>query len=147
MWHYATNIVITNNTVFQFYEGIVVGSAPETGVYADYCVVNNNIVRGVINAAVSEMKRVGSHNIVSNNLTYQSAIDYALAPGNRAMNPIHADPLFVNWRVAGGGDYHLQSGSPAIDAGTSWGAPPDDFDGLRRPQGKSVDVGAYEYLP
>jgi hypothetical protein len=36
----------------------------------------------------------------------------------------------------------LTSGSPAIDAGTTSGAPPDDFDGL--PRDSRPDMGAYE---
>jgi hypothetical protein len=42
-------------------------------------------------------------------------------------------------------DYHLQPGSPAIDAGTCAGAPPADLDGTPRPHGPGCDIGAYEY--
>jgi hypothetical protein len=35
-------------------------------------------------------------------------------------------------------------GSPAIDAGTSAGAPTTDQRGIPRPYGKAVDIGAYE---
>jgi hypothetical protein len=42
-------------------------------------------------------------------------------------------------------DYHLQPGSPAIDAGTSEGAPADDIEGNRRPRGGGFDIGMYEY--
>jgi len=42
-------------------------------------------------------------------------------------------------------DFHLQIGSPAIDAGTAEGAPNRDIDGTRRPCGKEVDIGAYEW--
>ena len=55
---------------------------------------------------------------------------------------IDADPLFLN---AAGGDLHIQSGSPCIDAGTSSGAPDDDLDGNPRPSGSGYDMGAYEY--
>jgi hypothetical protein len=42
-------------------------------------------------------------------------------------------------------DLHLQAASPAVDRGVGGGEDvPDDYDGLRRPQGKSIDVGAYE---
>lgn len=41
-------------------------------------------------------------------------------------------------------DYHLASGSPAIDSGTSASAPPGDLAGVTRPQGAGFDVGAYE---
>ena len=42
-------------------------------------------------------------------------------------------------------DLHLLKTSPAIDIGTSVGAPSDDYDGNRRPIGKKHDIGAYEY--
>jgi hypothetical protein len=41
-------------------------------------------------------------------------------------------------------DYRLRTGSPAIDAGTSEGAPTTDIEGNDRPCGAGVDIGAYE---
>jgi len=43
-----------------------------------------------------------------------------------------------------GGNYHLATGSEAIDKGTAEDAPDHDFDGAPRPQGAAHDVGAYE---
>jgi len=40
--------------------------------------------------------------------------------------------------------YHLITGSPAIDRGTSTEAPTDDLDGQTRPLGLGVDIGADE---
>jgi hypothetical protein len=56
-------------------------------------------------------------------------------------NLLGFDPLFVN---PTGGDFHLKSGSPAIDAGTSaFGLAPADIDGQSRVKGK-IDIGVYE---
>jgi hypothetical protein len=60
-----------------------------------------------------------------------------------------ADPRFVN---LGGGDLHLQAGSPAVDAGTAVGYAAD-YDGRPVPldgngDGQALpDMGAFEYKP
>ncbi len=53
-----------------------------------------------------------------------------------------ADPLFG---APAGLDFQIQASSPAIDVGSSAGAPASDFDGNPRPQGAGYDLGAYEY--
>jgi hypothetical protein len=50
--------------------------------------------------------------------------------------------LFVNGSAD---DYHLKSGSPAIDAGTSQNAPTYDLGGGHRPVNAAYDIGAYEF--
>jgi hypothetical protein len=53
------------------------------------------------------------------------------------------DPLF-----AGGDDFHLQAGSPAIDAGLADELDgPTDRDGNPRVRGAAPDIGAYEATP
>jgi uncharacterized repeat protein (TIGR02543 family) len=52
------------------------------------------------------------------------------------------DVLFVD---VGGSDYHLKASSPARDAGATLAEVTADLDGAPRPQGRSSDVGAYEY--
>ena len=54
------------------------------------------------------------------------------------------DPLFILPAWGRTGDYHLQPGSPAIDAGTATGAPTVDLEGNPRPAGTGYDIGAYE---
>lgn len=55
-------------------------------------------------------------------------------------NAILEDPLLT-------ADYHLGSGSPAIDAGLTIPWLPVDLEGNARPNGAAYDIGAYEYYP
>lgn len=59
---------------------------------------------------------------------------------------ISADPLFVD---PVSGDYHLQAGSPCIDAGdnTAPKLPDTDLDGNPRIINGVVDMGVYEFVP
>ncbi len=50
------------------------------------------------------------------------------------------NPLFVS----APDNLHLQDGSPCIDTGASTDAPATDIEGVTRPQGGGVDMGAYE---
>jgi len=62
-----------------------------------------------------------------------------LGPGNLYGNPLFVDPGFGS-----DGDYHLQAGCPAIDAGTSILSPSLDLEGQPRPQSDGYDIGCYE---
>ena len=53
------------------------------------------------------------------------------------------DPHFVRPAWGEIGDYHLQTGSPAINAGTTVGAPNVDLE--NRSRDAQPDIGAYEY--
>ena len=46
----------------------------------------------------------------------------------------------------GGGDYHLASGSPCIDAGDPASTLDHDVAGQARPQGSGPDIGADEAM-
>jgi parallel beta-helix repeat protein/predicted outer membrane repeat protein len=74
--------------------------------------------------------------------------------GNIGAEPEPDNPLFVDPQAATSapttlGDYHLQSGSPCIDAGDPASAfpdfPVDDIDDQARPQGAFYDMGADEF--
>lgn len=56
-------------------------------------------------------------------------------------NLVEGDAQFVN---AAEGDFHLLAESPAIDVASSEQAPPFDRDGVARPIGQAIDLGAYE---
>ena len=62
----------------------------------------------------------------------------ANASDNLEGAPLLVDPVTSR-------DFHLQAASPAINAGTNEFAPSDDFDGVARPVGETVDIGPYEY--
>jgi uncharacterized protein YdeI (BOF family) len=65
-------------------------------------------------------------------------------PTNGVANITDA-PLFVDLAA---GDFHLQSSSPCINAGSnSFGATTTDLDGGPRILGGIVDIGAYEFHP
>ena len=55
---------------------------------------------------------------------------------------LNIDPIFANLSA---GNLRLLDSSPMIDAGSSVDAPTSDWDGLPRPSGAGVDIGADEW--
>lgn len=163
LWHQSTNVVITNNTLLNCARGgIIVGSDLRTGVPDDHTTVNNNIVAnsggnggqyGIIEYG-SSCTAVGPNNVYYNNLTWgNSRSDYSLCGGKTPVNPKTVSScggsvsacnssVFVNYTGLSTGDYHLKSGSSAINAGTNDNCatggispcvPTTDFSGTTRP--------------
>lgn len=62
--------------------------------------------------------------------------------GKESDNFTNIDPQFLN---PAGGDFHLQSGSPAIDNGLTLSEVPGDYAGGARPSGATYDIGAFEF--
>ncbi len=63
--------------------------------------------------------------------------------GSLGAGNLCGDPRFVRPAWGEVGDYHLQAGSPAIDAGSAEGAPAVDLE--NHPRDARPDIGAYEY--
>src|SRR5690606_24311530 len=93
-----------------------------SNTYLSGLVVRNNIISGNKNGVV----------------TISSGVP--LAAVTRDHNLESNDPGFVS-----SGDFRLQPGSPAIDAGHLSLSPVVDLAGLARPQAATVDIGAYEH--
>lgn len=104
---------------------------------------NNGLESGHAGGGI-HINHPGAQNVtVRNNIAYQNdAFDILTESENIVDHNLTSDPLFVNEAAR---DFHLQSGSPAIDAGSSDSAPAADYDGVSRPQGAAVDIGAYEH--
>ncbi|MGB0384043.1 MAG: right-handed parallel beta-helix repeat-containing protein [Ardenticatenaceae bacterium] len=82
----------------------------------------------------------GGNVTADSTLFYENGID--CGGGATCSNSVNGDPKFVNPTA---GDYHLNIGSMAIDAGTNQGIA-IDIDGQSRPMAKSYDLGADELL-
>jgi len=119
-----------------------VGAGSGTGVYADKSALylTNTLVASVTSGIVNFTP-------ASATVTADHTLFWAVTnPGISGTNPLSGDPRFVN---PAGGDYHLGSGSAAIDAGVDAGVT-TDIDGELRLN--VPDIGADEwyfrvYLP
>lgn len=107
--------------------------------------ISNNIFYQPNTSAINYFGGITLTNVeVTNNLVYPGTLGTSTPAGVTSTGNItQADPLFVN---AGAFDFHLQSMSPAINAGVAASLVPDDFDGVMRPQGAGLDIGAFERM-
>jgi len=154
LWHAADQVLIANNTVIangtdKIGGGILVGTGDSPGgVVLSQTRVVNNIVAFNPHASIRQycdpgQACIGSGNVVANNVVYGNGIGIEMRVG-KASGTILDDPLFVDFRPDGKGDYRLRRSSPALKRGLAAGAPGIDIDGRRRPRTASVDIGAYQ---
>jgi len=154
LWHAADRVIIANNTVFangsdKVGGGIVVGTGDRPGgVVLTQTKVINNIVAWNPRASIRQYcyrgeDCIGDGNVVANNVVYGNGVDIEMRVG-KASGTIAEDPRFIDFRPDGSGDYRLQRGSPALRRGLASAAPATDIDGIRRPSGMAIDIGAYQ---
>ncbi len=162
------DVEISNNQVSDYYLGILslVSSSNGKAIIANntvtgslYSIYNytyqtgnsitiNNIVEDSYYGILAPVYQGGS-SIVTANLEYK--IGALMVPFNRVFefDIIEGDPRFAD---AQAGDFSLQRGSPAVDAGTLTNAPSTDIAGNSRPADGDndeiavVDLGAYEVV-
>ena len=163
------NIRVTNNIAYNNdLSGITLSANgdspthPMRGIY----IINNTFVGnggpiwgGGIEVENEDLENVVIRNNICSQNRYYQIIDFSLSTAVsidhnlidgfrgeldeevRGTDFIEGDPLFFN---ATGFDFHLLTGSPAIDSGSAVEAPAVDFDGAPRPNGSGFDIGAYE---
>lgn len=124
----ASGWKVINNTIADNGRGILIGSDSFTRNNICYNNPNNNYQ--VHDTSTGTITR-------SNNLSGGTG-DTAMTGVTTGVNP-----LFTNYATR---DLTVNSGSPAINAGTTTDAPATDFLGVTRPQGVAVDIGAYELV-
>ncbi|UVW30305.1 DUF1565 domain-containing protein [Massilia sp. H6] len=117
-WHGGTASTIVNNTILNSKMGIVIGhgdsGATAAGTSNNY--VANNIVFGN-GHGITEMGKVGGNNRYVNNLVHSNNNNWRVM--GQVIGTISADPMFLNFRNDGTGDYRLHTMSPATGLGAN----------------------------
>ncbi len=136
--HPMRGIVIMNNVFYDNGRGDWGGGISIENRDAEDIVIRNNICSQnllfQIQVEVKIPNLVVDHNLIDGYRGYETEI--------RGENYVEGDPSFMNPSL---GDFHLTKGSPAIDNGSSNGAPGFDFDDNYRPRMNDYDIGAFEY--
>ncbi len=145
---------VYNNTVYNCAEGIVITYANTNhDVIPTNNTIENNIIfttsDKLIRDNVGESTNTLNYNCYYPDGTYQYAwnghyydtFSAFQSASSQEANAINSAPLFINPSTH---DFHLQSSSICINAGTDVGLA-QDIDGNTVPNGWAVDIGAYEY--
>lgn len=146
LWHDVNHVKVINNTSFANDTwGIIYGGGDYVNLSgpADYITVSNNICYAN-DVGIRELGDLGSHNVISHNLSNGNGGGNYQVVVTPHTSDVIGNPLFVDYQADGSGDYHLQAGSPARNAGTAANAPTVDYEQTARPSGVSFDLGAYE---
>jgi hypothetical protein len=146
----STGNLVVNNTIVNASNGrwcINIDDESPGNTLRNNILYNYHSFRGVIS--------IGSNSTVGFSSDYNSLMNrFSLDTGDTVID-------FEDWQAEGydansflavpgdhfvnpASDFHLLGTSPAVDAGTSDGAPGTDLDGGARPVGGGYDIGAYE---
>jgi hypothetical protein len=149
----AVNNLVAHNTILQASDGrwaINITNASTGNRVFNNILYNAHSFRGSITVSADSLPGlVSDYNVVmsrfstDNGNTRITLAQWQAATGQDT-HSIIALPAALFVDVAGN-DYHLSSTAPARDAGLMVAEAPQDRDGVTRPQGTGVDIGAYEF--
>lgn len=136
-WVIENNVIITGH-----WHGISILGA------IDCRIVNNTVLDRDDRDGPSPWVQINDHkngtssdnSVIRNNLAH----DIIAGTGVTADHNLIVDDPALYYVDPASHDLHLLEDSPAVDTGSSTLAADIDRDGIERPQGESVDVGAYE---
>ncbi len=141
LYYHAANVSIYGNVFDNLETAIYCGTTSGCEVYhnvfqeVNRAIIGNNIVvkNNIfdVDASKSSLLRVSKLEDSHNHFTFGDGGEHATS----------GDPLFVD---PANGDFHLQPGSPCINAGTDVGIEMD-AEGTAIPHGEAPDIGAYEF--
>ena len=142
------DIQVYNNIAYNNGTGFLIPNwvQNETSLKKNVYFINNTSYKNTTGFNINSVKI--ENIVIRNNIIWESGTAIRIGstvPQSQITsdhNLIGVDPKFVN---PAGANFHLQSGSPAIDSGSSLNAPSSDFDNNPRPQGAGYDIGAFEF--
>jgi hypothetical protein len=107
--------------------------------------IRNNIFYAPSTQAITQYAFSPSSCTVDHNMVYGVSSMGVPSGCSSSSNLLNTDPMFANATTAPY-DFHLRSGSPAINSGTAVPAAATDLEDITRPQGGGYDIGAYEWV-
>jgi len=143
---YGAGIILSSGDSNIAYNNLIWGSLHYVGLQIDYTASNSMAYNNTIynNQSGIDIGRGSANAVIQNNLVYSNGASNYANQGVGTVadhNLIGTNPLFVN---AAGGDFHLQPGSPGIDAGITLDTVTTDIAGTSRPKGGSYNIGAFQ---
>ena len=134
-----SDLLIYNNILSENRHG---ETFPDSGNMIQGSLHNSKIYNNTIYSAFNSGVRLGGNgNEFRNNIVVNTDESFTVIEGSHTFsNNLTSNPNFVN---PSAGDFHLQSSSPARDAGVSLSEVPCDADNNARPAGGAYDIGAY----
>jgi hypothetical protein len=148
-----TNVIISGNRgtgIVNYYSSPLLTNVTISGNYYGG-MVGDSFSSPIVRNSIVWSNRFGAFgdNAMTVTVQYSDVQGGYTGTGNINADPLFASPIAATTAPTTTGDFHLQAGSPVINAGNNALVPPGvttDRDGNPRIMGDTVDMGAYEYV-